>query len=171
MRTLAARAVRALAAAHVLLGPAVAETLTGCACDPFRTQTMRGGDKPQFISIDVTDVDSLFLVVTFGPDNYRSDQAIWAEPVLVGIVFATTRCQYGILCNAGDVYTTKNLTPSELLAVTNWLDVNCPFHPSYWGRLNAKFREHPNCRPHVALEDALLRTVPKSIARAESPSE
>ena len=26
-----------------------------------------------------------------------------------GIVFVTTRCQYGILCNAGDVYTTKVL--------------------------------------------------------------
>lgn len=31
------------------------------------------------------------------------------------------------------------LSREEILQVTNWLDVNGPFHPSYWGRLNAKF--------------------------------
>ncbi|MHC4404809.1 MAG: hypothetical protein ACYTG0_34605, partial [Planctomycetota bacterium] len=60
------------------------------------------------------------------------------------------------------------LGDEELLEITTWLDVNCPFHPSYWGRLHAKYREHPNYRPNVTFEEALLRTVPDSIARAEA---
>ena len=53
------------------------------------------------------------------------------------------------------------------LAITNWLDVNCPFHPSYWGRLNATFKTHDNFRPDIAFEDALRRTVPSKISKAE----
>jgi len=59
------------------------------------------------------------------------------------------------------------LSAAELLKVTNWLDINCQFHPSYWGRLNAKYKDHPNYRPNVTFEEALLRTVPDSVARRE----
>ena len=52
------------------------------AFKPVRTKLMRGGDKPQSLSVDVTGVKDLYLVVTHGPDNYRSDQAIWGEPKL-----------------------------------------------------------------------------------------
>ncbi|NQT88932.1 NPCBM/NEW2 domain-containing protein [bacterium] len=60
------------------------------------------------------------------------------------------------------------VSAGELLQVTNWLDVNCQFHPSYWGRLNAKYAKHANYRPAVTFEEALMRTVPKSVQRAEA---
>jgi len=60
------------------------------------------------------------------------------------------------------------LTPSEFLRLTNWLDVNCPFHPSYWGRLNVRFAGHPNYRPDITFEEALMRSVPESVAAAEA---
>jgi len=63
------------------------------------------------------------------------------------------------------------LSDTELLQITNWLDINCQFHPSYWGRLNAKYRDHPNFRPDVTFDEALLRTVPTSIARGERTEE
>jgi hypothetical protein len=63
------------------------------------------------------------------------------------------------------------LSGREQLTLTNWLDVNCPFHRSYWGRLHAKYQEHPNYRPEVSFEEALMRTVPKSVAQAEARTE
>jgi hypothetical protein len=60
------------------------------------------------------------------------------------------------------------LSKSEILEITNWLDVNCQFHPSYWGRANAKYRNHPNYRPEVTFEEAIQRTVPDSIQRNEA---
>lgn len=59
------------------------------------------------------------------------------------------------------------LSEMELLEVTTWLDINCQFHPSYWGRLNAKFKDHPNYRPEVTFDEALLRTIPDSVVRQE----
>jgi len=63
------------------------------------------------------------------------------------------------------------LSDEEFLQITNWLDVNCPFHRSYWGRLNAKYQAHPNYRPNVTFEETLLRTVPDSIVQAEAHVE
>ncbi len=60
------------------------------------------------------------------------------------------------------------LDKKDLLKITNWLDVNCPFHPSYWGRLNAEFKNHANFRPDIQFEDALRRTVPQTISEAET---
>jgi len=70
--------------------------------------------------------------------------------------------------NLAESHKDVRLSDRELLQVTNWLDANCQFHPSYWGRLNAKYRGHPNYRPKVTFEEALLRTVPESVARAEA---
>lgn len=47
------------------------------------TGVIRGSDKPELISIDVTGLDELWLEVTVGPDAYDWDQAIWAEPVVI----------------------------------------------------------------------------------------
>ncbi len=49
---------------------------------------------------------------------------------------------------------------NEFLLIVNWLDVNALFHPSYWGRLNAQYHEHPHYRPEVTVEEALKRKVP-----------
>lgn len=63
------------------------------------------------------------------------------------------------------------VSKAELLEVTNWLDVNCQFHRSYWGRLNAKYAGHANYRPDVTFDEALERSVPESVARAEAAGE
>jgi hypothetical protein len=60
------------------------------------------------------------------------------------------------------------VSKTEFLQLTNWLDVNCPFHRSYWGRLNAKYKDHPNYRPNITFVEALMRTVPKSVSKAEA---
>jgi mono/diheme cytochrome c family protein len=49
------------------------------------------------------------------------------------------------------------LSGAEKLTITNWLDVNCQYHPSYWGRLHAKFKDDPNYRPVVSFEKAASR--------------
>ena len=37
--------------------------------------------------------------------------------------------------------------------VTNWLDINCQFHRSYWGKLNEKFKGQPDYRPRIEFDD------------------
>lgn len=59
------------------------------------------------------------------------------------------------------------LSDAEFLQVTNWLDINCQYYPSYWGRANAKFQGHPNYRPAVTFEEAIQRTVPDRIRAGE----
>ncbi|MHC4404240.1 MAG: NPCBM/NEW2 domain-containing protein, partial [Planctomycetota bacterium] len=56
----------------------------GRVFQPVRTALIRGGDAAQTLTVDVDGLEDLYLVVTFGDDNYRSDQAIWAEPKLIG---------------------------------------------------------------------------------------
>jgi len=63
------------------------------------------------------------------------------------------------------------ISDTEFLQITNWLDINGQFHRSYWGRLNAKYQQHPNYRPNVTFEEALMRTVPESVARAEAAGQ
>ncbi|MFP4500915.1 MAG: SUMF1/EgtB/PvdO family nonheme iron enzyme [Candidatus Hydrogenedentota bacterium] len=51
--------------------------------EPYRSETVRGGDEPVHIECDVTGLETLTLEATAGPDNYDYDQAIWGEPELV----------------------------------------------------------------------------------------
>ncbi|MBQ3823014.1 MAG: hypothetical protein II807_08210, partial [Thermoguttaceae bacterium] len=57
------------------------------------------------------------------------------------------------------------LTEAELLTVANWLDVNAPYHPSYFGRLHEKFQGRPDYRPEVSVEEARSRTLPERIQK------
>jgi len=57
---------------------------SGATFQPVKTKLIRGGDNAQSVAVDVGGVRDLYLVVTFGGDNYRSDQAIWAAPKLIG---------------------------------------------------------------------------------------
>ena len=54
-----------------------------------------------------------------------------------------------------------NLTVSERLVVANWLDVNVPYHPSYFGKLHEKFQGRIDYRPEVSVEEARSRSLPK----------
>ena len=56
---------------------------------------------------------------------------------------------------------TVKLSPDELLTINNWLDDNCPFHPSFFGRLHSKFEGQPNYRPVVTPEECRDRNLPK----------
>lgn len=39
------------------------------------------------------------------------------------------------------------LDPAELLRITNWIDTNCQYYGSWWGRRNLRYEDHPNFRP------------------------
>jgi len=52
------------------------------------------------------------------------------------------------------------LSDAEKLVLTNWLDLNCQYHPSYWGRLHAKFRNEPDFRPTFTFEEVRSREKP-----------
>jgi hypothetical protein len=60
------------------------------------------------------------------------------------------------------------LSLSELTRVVNWIDVNVPYHPSYWGRFNARYLAHPNYRPAISLSEAQERSIPLSVQKAEA---
>lgn len=59
------------------------------------------------------------------------------------------------------------LSAIELLQVVNWIDVNAPFHPSYWGRFHVQYQDHPNFRPEITVDQAQQREVPEAIRQAE----
>ncbi len=52
------------------------------------------------------------------------------------------------------------LRPEELLKITNWIDTNCQYYGSYWGRRNLKYTDHPNFRPQPTFETATSMTSP-----------
>jgi hypothetical protein len=52
------------------------------------------------------------------------------------------------------------LTPEELLRVTNWVDTNCQFYGSYWGKRNLSYKDDPTFRPTPTFEQAVSRTPP-----------
>ena len=52
-----------------------------------------------------------------------------------------------------EVHHDLKLNESEKLTITNWLDVNCQYHPSYWGRLHARFKDEPDYRPAFTFEE------------------
>ena len=53
-----------------------------------------------------------------------------------------------------------NLTPVELLRISNWVDSNGQFYGSYWGRRNLQHKDHPNFRPVPTFEISRSYTSP-----------
>jgi hypothetical protein len=60
------------------------------------------------------------------------------------------------------------LSEPDLIRVITWIDVNAPFHPSYWGRFNARYLGHPDYRPAISFAEAQQRVVPDFVRRAEA---
>jgi len=56
----------------------------GSTFKPFVSGVIRGAQAAQRVSLDVSGIETLWLVVTIGPDTYNYDQSIWAEPTLIG---------------------------------------------------------------------------------------
>ncbi|MDP6046656.1 MAG: hypothetical protein QGH94_11285 [Phycisphaerae bacterium] len=38
------------------------------------------------------------------------------------------------------------------------MDVGSQYYPSFWGRRNLKYKDHPNFRPKLTLEEAMHPT-------------
>ena len=55
-----------------------------------------------------------------------------------------------------------NLTPAALLKISNWIDANCQYYGSYWGRRHVRFKNHPDFRPDVTFPQAISTTPPKT---------
>ncbi|MBT3198550.1 MAG: hypothetical protein HN350_01420 [Phycisphaerales bacterium] len=51
------------------------------------------------------------------------------------------------------------LTAAEKAKVARWVDTNCQYHGSYWGRRNIRYKKHPNYRIKVTFDQVLA---PKS---------
>lgn len=60
-----------------------------------------------------------------------------------------------------DAHPGVQLTAAELLVLNNWLDVNCLYHPSYWGKLNSRYADDPLYRPAVTPAESRVRELPE----------
>jgi hypothetical protein len=49
------------------------------------------------------------------------------------------------------------LSPAELLRVTNWIDTNCQYYGTYWGRKNLRYQGQPGFRPPATFDLATRR--------------
>jgi hypothetical protein len=58
------------------------------------------------------------------------------------------------------VHTKIRLSPEELLQVTNWIDTNCQYYGSYYGRRDTIFRGHPDYRTEYDMATAISPTSP-----------
>jgi len=47
----------------------------------------------------------------------------------------------------GEAHKDINLSREEMLKVTNWVDTNCQYYGSWWGRRNLKYKNLPDFRP------------------------
>jgi len=47
------------------------------------------------------------------------------------------------------------LSREELLKISTWVDANCQYYGSYWGRRHVKYKRDPNFRPVVTFEQAV----------------
>lgn len=55
------------------------------------------------------------------------------------------------------------LSPEELLQITNWIDTNCQYYGTYYGRRNAdKFKNHPDYRTEYDVKTAISPNPPAS---------
>ncbi len=59
-----------------------------------------------------------------------------------------------------EIHREIQLRPDELLKITNWIDTNCQYYGSYWGRRNLKYQDHPNFRPAPTFQTATSMTSP-----------
>ena len=58
-----------------------------------------------------------------------------------------------------------NLPTGDLLKISNWVDANCQYYGSYWGRRHVKFKNHPDFRPAVTFQQAISDCPPPTKAK------
>ncbi|MDR0567085.1 MAG: hypothetical protein LBG47_08650 [Prevotellaceae bacterium] len=59
------------------------------------------------------------------------------------------------------VHAAIRLTPEELLQVTNWIDLNCQYYGTYYGRRDTMFRGHPDYRAEYDVATAISPNPPR----------
>ncbi len=52
------------------------------------------------------------------------------------------------------------LTAAEKAKVARWVDTNCQYYGSYWGRRNIRYKKHPNYRIDVTFDQVIAPTSP-----------
>jgi len=52
------------------------------------------------------------------------------------------------------------LSREEMIKITTWIDSNCQYYGTYWGRKAIEHKDHPNYRPKVTFEQAIGTTPP-----------
>jgi hypothetical protein len=58
------------------------------------------------------------------------------------------------------VHAKINLSPEELLQITNWIDTNCQYYGTYYGRRDTVFRSHPDYRTEYDVATAISPSPP-----------
>jgi hypothetical protein len=61
-----------------------------------------------------------------------------------------------------NVHAGIRLTPEELLKITNWVDTNCQYYGTYYGRRDTIFRGHPDYRTEYDVTTAISPNPPAS---------
>ena len=52
------------------------------------------------------------------------------------------------------------LSKEELLKITNWIDINCQYYGSYYGKRNLRYKEYDDFRKEYDFETAISTTAP-----------
>lgn len=63
------------------------------------------------------------------------------------------------------------LSDTEILALSNWIDTNCQYHPSYWGAKNLKYKNAPQFRPMLGFDDVVSESPPKGLETSPALEE
>jgi hypothetical protein len=63
--------------------------------------------------------------------------------------------------NMAKAHTKIKLTKEEILKITNWIDTNCQYYGTYYGRRNVLFKEHPDYRTEYDAVTAMSPNPPE----------
>ncbi|MDR2863184.1 MAG: hypothetical protein LBV54_04830 [Puniceicoccales bacterium] len=67
--------------------------------------------------------------------------------------------------NLAKLHDGLELTREEKLKITNWVDTNCQYYGSYYGRRNIKYKDHPDYRKEYGVDVAISPEPPASYRR------
>jgi hypothetical protein len=64
--------------------------------------------------------------------------------------------------NLAKVHEKIKLTKEEQIKITNWVDTNCQYYGTYYGRRNILFKDHPDYRTEYDVITAISPDPPAS---------
>ncbi|MCX6872463.1 MAG: hypothetical protein NTW21_01445 [Verrucomicrobia bacterium] len=71
-----------------------------------------------------------------------------------------------------EVHQDLRLSLGERVKITTWVDTNCQYYGSYWGRRNLEYADHPDFRPVPTFDQARSMTNPlMSMRSGELPDD